>query len=394
MLNTNPAGVDLAYNLPFDWVDRVLNYKGAPVLTPLLAALKAVVRRHGAAAIAIESVQELALLAAGIEREAGFRAYEHIFDVLTSAAGGDWPVTTPLEEQRLETMRVFEAAHRLITCDGEWLVLRAFIKNGWAPVRSETRVGRDWVVAKGGVELPVEVKTKQTEGSDLGRLRFAIRGLAMTGEGAFLQRFVLDWTGATDLTRQGINSFYGLLRLNLEALRQALTNDTPLYDTREVASDALAKISVQRYERSEFEIDFELTDPELPQETRSKNRISLIAEPNAYPRYVRIGAVDAHFLRAHDESMLAELEDFVLNRLKIVEQAAKRSRDTMVTVIWEVPFHWQMDVAAVEAKWREWCANAGVERGVLLPIQPFEQPTMLVTEEAAKILPNHLRLLQ
>jgi hypothetical protein len=387
MLNTNPPGVDRAHVLPPDWRDQVLSFTPLNILEPLVNALKSLVQHHGEAAIAIEHVQELALLACGMGAEYRFRGHQHVFTSIVAAAGGSWPITIALEEQQLHKKPVIDAAQRLTTCDGEWLALHGLLASGWEPVQNEERIGGDWTIARGTTTLPVEVKTKQSAGSDLGRLRFALRGLAMLPEADLLRRFTAHWSGATDLRRKTTAAFYEILRANLARIDGLVSADLAPYDRTAVGTCGTASLTLQRFDHAKFALDFEDSGS-----TGGQANLSLILEPNRYPNYVQVGAVDAHFLRPADAWMLDELEEKVLDRLGIQAQSAKRSPETVVVVIWEVPFHWTLDIDAVSARWRAWAADVDLRVGVLLPIRAFEPPTMLTTPEASALFPDLLNI--
>lgn len=352
MLNTTPSAVDRAYSLPYDWPTHVLAFTPDNVVAPLVEALQDVIRRRGDAAIAIEDVQELALVSCGLTSEPFFAGYHELFSRLASAAGGNWPVTVALSEQPLKNKPVLDAAQRLVSCYGEWLALWSFIRAGWIPQESLNRSGHDWLVARGERILPVEVKTKQAAGSDLGRLQFALRGLALTPGGAFLNTISWQWYDGDDLVRPATATFYELLCGNLSKIEQLLVSDLPLYDQIEVARTDAASLSLQRSEPYEFALDFLYLDPSASAEQRSRSQVTLVGRPNRHPGAFLSGSSDARFLRDLDDTALQELEEFVFGRLKIVEQAAKRSRETLVLVTWEVPFHWQLDSFALERRWR------------------------------------------
>lgn len=390
MLNLNPCAVDRVFALPPNWLDQLVSYRPTGVLTPLVHSLQAFARKQGEAAIGVEHIQELALMVCGVSDHPRFRDYDQVFELLTSAAGSTWPVTMPLDEQRLDAKSVFDAAQWLITRDGEWLVLRAFIGAGWTPMEPTSRIGRDWTIIKAGRELPVEVKTKQGLGSGLGRLRFALRGLAMIPEGAFLNRFRWDWNGGGDLTSKAISEYFELLRVGLGEVEQFLAGDAPMYESREIGSNTSASLSAQRLDEREFELDFALTDNSLSHEERAKNRVSLLAEPNYNHGFAFTGSEDARFIREPDVGMLDEIERLVFDRLGIVKQAAKRTSETVVVVIWEVPWYWQIDLAAVESRWADWCANSALQHGILLPVRAFDPPTTLLTRDARVLFPDGL----
>src|SRR5262245_61998955 len=99
------------------------------------------------------------------------------------------------------------------------------------------------------------------------------------------------------------------------------------------------------------------------------------------------GSSEARFLRELDDTALHELEEFVFSRLKIVEQASKRSPETLVLVIWEVPFHWQLESSAVEHRWQEWCAKSSVPNAILFPVGPFVSQLMFATAGARDLVP-------
>lgn len=393
MLDLNPAGVDLVYLLPADWRARLLNFQPSGVLAPLVRELQDVVQHHGDAAIAIGAIQEFALMACGLTQQPRFRAYEHVFQMLNAAAGAEWPITTALYEQRLAEKPIFDAAQRLIACDGEWLVLRALIQAEWIPKSVSGRAARDWTVAKGESDLPIEVKTKQSEGSDLGRLRFALRGLAMIPDGRFLNTFQWHWNGGLELTRKYAAGYFDLLSRNLTRIEQALARSSPLYEPVEVASSSDVRIVVQRFDVEKFGVDFEVADQSVSSDIRARNSLTLVAEPNRHPKFMAIGAVDAHFLREPDIEMLNELEQYVLNRLGIQRQASKRATDTTVVVVWEVPFHWKIDPSEVKQRWIDWSTTAGVVNGILIPLRAFEPPLSLLTPSAEKNFPAGLNLM-
>jgi hypothetical protein len=390
MLNTKPCAAEKTYLLPSDWVQQVLGFHAQGALTPLVEALQALVRKRGEAAIALEHVQELALTVCGVSPEKRLDAYERLFQILTSAVGATWPVTMPLEEQPLATKPLFDAAQGLIACDGEWLVLEALIRSQWIPHQKPDRVGHDWLVVRDSRELPVEVKTKQTEGSDLGRFQFALRGLALTPAGSYLNNFSWQWYGGQNLTRKGLSAFYELLQANLVEVGRVLATQLPLYDRVQVASSPFATLSIQRYERSAAALDFVFIDPNASAELREKNQVTVIAEPNYYPGVYRSGSAEARFLRDTDATMLDELERYVFSRLKIAEQASKRTSDTVVVLMWEMPFYWQLDLPAVEQRWRTWCSNQALANAILFPIGPFAPKVMFTTLGAKQFLPDDL----
>lgn len=391
MLNLNPGAIDRPYSLPENWLDQLVSYRPAGVLTPLVHSLQAFARKRGKAAIGVEHIQELAIMVCGVSDHPRFPDYEQVFEQLTSAAGSTWPVTMPLEEQRLDAKPVFAAAQQLSAWDGEWLVLRAFIGAGWTPIEPTGRVGRDWTVMKAGRELPIEVKTKQGEGSGLGRLQFALRGLAMIPEGAFINRFRWDWNGGDDLTQNAISEYFELLLAGLGDVEQFIAERPAIYESLEIGSTNFASLSVQRSDEYQFELDCKLTDSSLTSEQRLKNCVSLTAEPNHYFEYAVIGSHDARWIREADAAMLSEIE-IVFNRLGIVEQAAKRTSETVVVVIWEVPWYWQIDLAAVETRWAYWCAKSALKHGILLPVRAFDPPVTLFTPDARELLPEGLNL--
>jgi hypothetical protein len=396
MLHTKPNGADYAHSLPPDWLDRVLRFQPNGVVTPLVETLQAVAKRRGEAAIALEHVQELALTVCGLSGEYRLGAYTELFEVLTSAAGGSWPVTMPLDEQPLANKPVFDAAQRLIACDGEWCVLHAFIRSGWTPLQKKDRLGHDWVVTRGSRELPVEVKTKQTEGSDLGRFQFALRGLAMTPAGTFLNNHSWQWYGGQDLTRSGLAAFYDLLQSNLSEIERLLSSELPLYDQIDVAASTTASLSMQRQDPEQYPeqiaLDFSFIDKMATAEVRAKNQITLVGHPNRYPGIYISGSAEARFTREADQTMLEDLERYVLNRLGIVEQATKRSPETLVVLMWEVPFHWTPDISAIQTRWREWCLKSSVRNGILSPIGPFAPRIMFATPSARELVPRDLSL--
>src|ERR1700738_4724252 len=102
MLNLNPPGVEPRYTLPADWEQRILSFSPSGVIAPLIRSVQSLVAKHGKASIAVEHVQELALLVCGARTQPRFSAYETLFHVLASAAGSTWPITVPLDEQPLE----------------------------------------------------------------------------------------------------------------------------------------------------------------------------------------------------------------------------------------------------------------------------------------------------
>lgn len=165
-------------------------------------------------------------------------------------------------------------------------------------------------------------------------------------------------------------------------------------EQRELAATAVASLSVQRHGEREFALDFEFNS--LIDDERVKNSVSLIAEPNQHPCVALLGAAEAQWMRAPDEAMLNEVEEFVLSRLGIVRQAAKRPRETVFVVIWEVPFSWQIDLTALQEWWVDWCAKSGVVCAVLLPVNmsvyASEPQVPLLSVAAQMLFPRGLDL--
>jgi hypothetical protein len=378
MLNLNPPGIELACELPDDWCDQLLSYTATGATKALIEALQDFVRARGAEAIAVEHVQELALMVTGVSAQSRFRAYDRVFADLVEAAGGDWPIAKALGEQPLAEKPVFDAAQRLIACDGEWLVLRGLAQAGWLPKDPGAREGRDWTVEKNGEELPIEVKTKQAEGSGLGRLRFALRGLSML-HGSVFRRFTWHWNRGLELTQKAVANYFRLLYEAKPEVEAMLAGGWPLYDRRELARNAIASMHGQTYGEDKYAIDFSLVDTSLDDDSRAKGSVSLIAEPNRHTRFSVTGAVDARCQQYLDSKMLDDVEEFVFNRLGIVKQAAKRPARTIFMVIWEVPFNWVLDLTVVETRWKDWCARSRVSYGILLPFQVAEPPAALLT---------------
>jgi hypothetical protein len=392
MLNAKPCAADYAHSLPADWLDQLLHFCPDGVIRPLIDALQAIARKRGEASIALEHVQKLALTVCGLSPENRFGDYEELFARLISAAGGNWPVTMPLDEQSLANKPVFDAGQRLISCDGEWLVLDAFIRSGWTPQQREDRLGHDWVIRCGARELPVEVKTKQAEGSDLGRVQFALRGVAMTPMGGFLNRYSWQWYGGEDLIRKALAAFYDLLQSNLAEIDRLLAGELPLYDQIILATSIAASLSLQRVDHTEIALDLSFVDQTAAPEVRAKNHLALVGHPNRYPGLYMSGSSEARFLKETDQIILDQLERYVFDRLDIAKQAAKRPPETVVVVMWEVPFYWQLDLAAIETRWGEWCTKSSVRNGILLPIGTFAPRIMFATPGARELVPEDLNL--
>lgn len=133
-----PAPLDLAHILPADWIDRVRSYCPAGVVTPFIQKLQALVVTHGEASIALEHVQQLALLSSGLlEQENTFlRHYSTLLQKLTEVAQGDWVVTSPLEERDWTSKQIHHVGRDIYTVDAEWDVLERLIDHGWTPVEA------------------------------------------------------------------------------------------------------------------------------------------------------------------------------------------------------------------------------------------------------------------
>lgn len=274
MLSLDPPSIDLITTFPADWRERVSRYQPSELLSPLVSRLKGVVDILGTASVAVEHVQALTRMACGLAEETMLAPYEHLFALIRRGAGGDWAIAEAFPEAKLDKKAPLDVAHRLIGCDGEWLILAAFIAAGWTPVRDPDRESGDWCVTRDGVTLGVEVKTKQSEGNSRGRLQFAFRGLAFLPEAVFLNACQWHWNRGMDLRQKWASRYFDLLREALPRIEQLLLEPPPT-DRSEVMVRKNARLSVQRYGPGKLAFDLEPVTEDADE--RQQSAISLHA---------------------------------------------------------------------------------------------------------------------
>ncbi|HXI98747.1 MAG TPA: hypothetical protein VNG73_07355 [Gemmatimonadaceae bacterium] len=194
--------------LPDDWQERLLRFRPEGATAPIVAAVQAIVRRHGDLSIIVWQVQELALSVCGHGRPRFLAAYEHVCARLSDVGGSEWPLTTALNEHLRGDDHVTQLQNRFLSCEGEWRALLRLADAGWRPVnRSRDRADPDWVVQKDSYELSVEVKTKLPLASATGRLTRAFIGLGMLQRFAFLRELDYSWYAGDHLNDATARAF-------------------------------------------------------------------------------------------------------------------------------------------------------------------------------------------
>jgi hypothetical protein len=350
--------------LPQDWKERVANVNDAAASAPLTERLKEVVALRFDEALLIEDVQHLALFACGdsiapspLRVPASF--LEDVGEAFVRIATDDDPLNA--------RQHPVQFASNLSNAYGELLVLCGLKKIGFNPIRRpRTRASADWFVRRGTTEIPVEMKSKQITAAAPGRLSLAIRGIALLAEAAFVNDY--NWsTNASD-------EFDERSALRISRLLFARMTEIGEHAARE-GSFALTPIDKRldfyRRGRGAFGLRIDET-------------LHVWAEPNS-GHGASFGTGSA---RCTGDPFAEALEDLLLTFHSMLEkQAARRPKETLFIIRWELPFHWfccSDRLSELTPRWQALCDSLGIGRAALLPVREEGFPPIL-TRGAAEL---------
>lgn len=365
--------------LPDNWKEQVLHVVPAGPLGPVIASIQAIVRRHGDLAIIVWQVQELAVLACGRDRPRLRAAYEHPCARLVEVAGSSWPITTALAEHLRGDDHTMQLQKRFLACEGEWHALLRLVDGGWMPVRTDREHGGpDWLVTKGGVELPVEVKTKMPLGTTAGRLTRAFIGLAMLPRFAFLRDLDYTWYADDDLNdATALDFLQGFLEHAATIAKAGCGGE--VQRTLLESSRGTLRLFV-RAERS-FRLEFSRVRDGTPHH----RRVVFEATPAAVADHVFTGGGSARVSNGPEAELPAIGNAF--SRLVRGKQMLRMSSETLLVLVWHMPFHaMSYEPERLDRFWKSWCDEHGVVRGALQPITPAGNDFAMVMTDAAREL--------
>jgi hypothetical protein len=352
--------------LPDDWQQRLLSFMPEGATAPVVAAVQAIVRQHGDLSIIAWQVQELALAVCGQDRPRFFAAYQDMCARLSDLGGSEWPLTIAINEHLSGDDHVTQIQNRFVACEGEWRALLRLADAGWRPVNRNRGSGDpDWVVKKDSEELSVEVKTKLPLASATGRLTRAFIGLGMLRRFAFLRNLDYSWFADDHLNDTTVRTFIASFIENADLIGAHGSGGQvmlmPLF------CDAGA-LRMRVRSPGSFLVELRTADRRNAGK-QVVRRLVLDATPASFADHLFTGGGSAR--RSDGPDVELPLTSAAFKRLLRVKQMSHFHRDTLLLMMWHMPFHTlSYEPDRLAAFWRSWCDEQGIRRGALQPVTP------------------------
>jgi hypothetical protein len=366
------------HKLPLDWESRLLAHVPTGPTAPIVTAMQNLVIRYGERSILIWQVQELALSICGFKRPRFHAAYDSVATKLTNIDGSPWPLEIPLDEHLRGKHPATQLTNFLGSCDGEWRALMHLINAGWLPLKRKRDGRPDWLVRKDGRDLAVEVKTKMPLASSTGRLTRYFIGLSMLPRFEFLQELDFSWYVDDDTTDSMVNNFIELFFEHFNVIESRAREGHPSMMTLDCAMETRLCV------RGVRSFSLVMTRDECINEMWKHICVMFLASPRRFADTVFTGGGRARTSLGADDELPRLGVSF--ERLLRKKQSAKRDDETLVLMVWHMPFSaFCYEPAQIDEFWRSWCTDHGVVRGALLPVTPAGNLQPLVLTEAARL---------
>jgi hypothetical protein len=180
----DPAPIDFAYRLPPNWHEVLAEWSRAGPYEEFRTAVADFANAARPMSITSSIVQDLALRATGIIQSEGELplTLQRAFSTIEESGIGEWYIVTPLREALPSPggLHPFDFGRRSDNLFAEWFVLAEFVGKGWQPIPAERGQGNpDWVLAKGDVQIELEVSRKSEVQVVDHALSWAIKGMGM-----------------------------------------------------------------------------------------------------------------------------------------------------------------------------------------------------------------------
>jgi hypothetical protein len=281
----------------------------------------------------IERVQELALSICGLVSDPLFARHVEIFERVATA-GGTQSLHAPLIERPVRKS-IYAAIEDLESAEAEWLVLDALLRRGWTlKPFARTTGSPDWRVSQDGKTIDVDAKQKASRSAAFMRLTSALRGAALSVQGAFLNEFRWEWdvpeTCRSKVATRFMRAFWTAMPETATFLRQQCSDKMTLW-----AEGHWSLVAERDGSRTTVSLGESIEGSRYP-----KPAVSLSCEPTRFPQYFSSGSSDAAFLEEFGPDTYETLGK-VLGKLGIEKQATQRGTPTLFVVVWHVPFTWE-----------------------------------------------------